>query len=59
MLFRRGHGSPTWHFCRNCSRWPTDDYDEETQEPKTGLCSECTRMLTELKCESEPEEGAS
>ncbi|HKU70671.1 MAG TPA: hypothetical protein VJQ51_07525 [Burkholderiales bacterium] len=59
MEFRRALGSPTWHFCRNCSGWPTDNFDEDTREPKHGLCSECTRKLTDLQCESAPEEGAS
>jgi hypothetical protein len=59
MLFRRSRGGPTWHFCQNCSGWPEENYDEDTQEPKNGLCSECTRRLTDLKCETGPEEGVS
>jgi hypothetical protein len=59
MLFRRSRGGPTWHFCQNCAGWPEQDYEEETIEPDTGLCTECTRRLTDLKCETGPEEGVS
>jgi hypothetical protein len=42
MAYRRKQGSDTWHYCRNCSRWPTADYDQETKRPTTGeLCNEC------------------
>jgi len=23
MAYRRQKNSDTWHFCRNCSKWPT------------------------------------
>jgi hypothetical protein len=63
MLFRQsrqGTGRTPWHFCRNCSSWPEEDYEEETMEPRQDLiCTECTRKLTDLQCESGPAEGAS
>lgn len=40
--YRRRRGSDTWHFCTNCSRWPTSDYDERHSRPTNGeLCNEC------------------
>jgi len=40
--YRKKKGSDTWHFCSNCSRWPTFDYDETTSYNGTGeLCNEC------------------
>ena len=40
--FRRKKGSDTWHFCSNCSNWPTSDYDERWDKPTSGeLCNEC------------------
>lgn len=36
MAYRRRKGSDTWHFCRNCSNWPTSDYDEQASKPTTG-----------------------
>ncbi len=42
MTYRRRRGHDTWHFCRNCSNWPTSDYVEQEQKPTTGeLCNEC------------------
>jgi hypothetical protein len=40
--YRRRHGYDAWHFCSNCSKWPTSDYDERTSRPTTSeLCYEC------------------
>jgi hypothetical protein len=39
---RKGSGYDTWHFCSNCSNWPTSDYDERSDKPTTGeLCDQC------------------
>lgn len=40
--YRRKRGSDTWHFCRNCTGWPTSDYEERTTKPTTGeLDNQC------------------
>lgn len=40
--YRKKRGSDTWHFCRNCSNWPTSDYDERHTRPTSGeLDNEC------------------
>jgi hypothetical protein len=42
MKYRRKNGSDTWHFCTNCSKWPTSDYVERDTKPTTGeLDNEC------------------
>jgi hypothetical protein len=42
MTYRRKTNSDTWHFCRNCSKWPTSDFVERTTRPTTGeLDNEC------------------
>ena len=44
VTYRRRKGHDTWHWCRNCSTWPTKDYEEEasSSKPTTGeLCNEC------------------
>ena len=42
MAYRRRTNSDTWHFCRNCSKWPTSDYVEQQSRPTTGeLDNEC------------------
>lgn len=40
--YRRKKGKDTWHWCRNCSNWPTFYYDERSSKPTSGeLCNEC------------------
>lgn len=41
--YRRGKGHDTWHWCRNCSTWPTNDYEEtSSSNPTSGeFCNEC------------------
>ena len=40
--YRRRKGGDAWHWCRNCSTWPTSDYDERYTKPTSGeLCNEC------------------
>ncbi|MBZ5639204.1 MAG: hypothetical protein LAO51_10695 [Acidobacteriia bacterium] len=44
MPYRRKKGSDTWHWCKNCSNWPTTPgtYEEQYTKPTTGeLDNEC------------------
>ena len=42
MVYRKRTGSDTWHFCRNCSAWPSNDYAERETKPSSGeLCDQC------------------
>lgn len=42
MAYRKKSGSDTWHYCKNCSKWPTSDYTENATKPTSGeLCNEC------------------
>lgn len=42
MPYRRKRNSDTWHYCRNCSNWPTTDYVEQHTKPSSGeLDNEC------------------
>ena len=46
MVYRKRKGGDTWHWCANCSNWPTTNYDTETTvdnaRPKSGeLDNEC------------------
>jgi uncharacterized protein (DUF433 family) len=41
-IFRRKNAGDTWHWCENCSTWPTSDYEEKTSKPTIGeFCNEC------------------
>lgn len=42
MEYRKRHGTDTWHFCTNCSNWPTSGYESRTTRPTTGeLDNQC------------------
>jgi len=49
--YRKKKGSDTWHFCRNCSRWPTSNFESKNSKP-TGdeLCDECLSKKRNGKC---------
>lgn len=39
---RRKRGNDAWHFCTNCSNWPTTDYESTTTKPTSDeFCNEC------------------
>ncbi len=40
--YRKKRGRDAWHWCRNCSNWPTSDFDTRSSRPSSGeLCNEC------------------
>lgn len=40
--YRKRKGTDTWHWCKNCSNWPTSNYEETSGRPTTGeLDNEC------------------
>ena len=40
--YRKKNGSDTWHWCSNCSNYPTIDYTTSSVKPTSGeLCNEC------------------
>ena len=42
MEWRRKKGSDTWHWCVNCSNWPTANYEVSHAKPTSGeLDNEC------------------
>jgi len=48
---RKGSAHDTWHFCRNCTNWPTHDYDERMTKPTTGeLCDQCKGKQAQGNC---------
>lgn len=50
--YRKRVGVDTWHFCRNCSNYPTSNYEEKqsSTRPTSGeLCNEC---LTKEKADN-------
>ncbi len=42
MKYRKKKDSDTWHFCKNCSNWPTANFEEKAAKPSHGeLCDQC------------------
>lgn len=49
--YRKRKDADTWHFCTNCSMWPTTDYDESAEKPAAGeLCNECSAKYSAATC---------
>ena len=54
MVYRKQKDSDTWHFCSNCSKWPSTYYDEQYKEPPLGeLCNECRAKAADGSCQKE------
>jgi len=52
MTHRKKKGSDTWHFCKNCSNWPTKDYQQKFEKPSSDeLCDECRAKRRNRECE--------
>lgn len=48
---KKKYGSDTWHFCSNCSNWPTSNYEESYTKPTSGeLCNECKAKKNANDC---------
>jgi len=42
--YRKRVDSDIWHWCENCSNWPTGDREARHTKPTSGkLCDECQR----------------
>ena len=53
MRYRRRIGSDTWHFCTNCTEWPTQagSYVEQSTRPTTGeFCNQCLAKQRDNNC---------
>lgn len=51
VVYRRREGHDTWHWCSNCSTWPTNNYEESSSKPTSGeYCNECSAKQTAGSC---------
>lgn len=51
MTYRRRKDSDTWHWCTNCSNWPTRDFIAADSKPSNGeLCNECKSKEASGQC---------
>jgi hypothetical protein len=52
--FRKKLVSDIWHFCANCSRWPTERYVATFHQPEhQSICLECRAKYQRGECTSE------
>jgi hypothetical protein len=53
VSYRRAQGDGSWHFCRNCQKWPATNYEERDidRPPMGGFCAECIQRQRERNCE--------
>lgn len=51
-VWRKRKGTDTWHFCSNCSNWPTANYDVSYTKPTSGeLDNECRSKQANNDCQ--------
>ena len=51
--YRKKKESDTWHWCKNCSKWPTSNYDVQHTKPTTGeLDNECKAKEQNKQCKT-------
>lgn len=48
----RTKGSDTWHWCKNCSQYPTVIGDTKYTRPESDLCNQCKAKEKDGTCKS-------
>ncbi len=52
--YRKRVDNDTWHWCKNCSNWPTEDREARHTKPTSGeLCDECETKDSEGNCKKQ------
>lgn len=47
----QGYGSDNWHWCKNCSNFPTNVAKSQSTRPTSGdLCNQCKSKEREGTC---------
>lgn len=53
VTYCRKAGSDTWHWCKNCSNYPSTCYETSRTKPTTGeLCNQCKSKKEKHDCSS-------
>ncbi len=50
LVFRRPAQKDTWHYCRNCSAWPAEEYVDQAEIPSDNQCEECRSLWDAGEC---------
>lgn len=48
----QGYNTDTWHWCRNCSQYPTSIARRRETRPSGDLCNQCKSKEREGDCRS-------
>lgn len=55
MPFRKSNSNVIWHWCRNCSDWPANDFEQREDKPLAwrgdSLCAQCAASDTCCTCQ--------
>ncbi len=41
LTYVRKKGSYTWHWCKNCTLYPSGDFEKRYSKPTFDLCNKC------------------
>ena len=52
VKYVRGRGSDTWHWCTNCTQYPTDIVETRDTRPSFDLCNQCKSKEDEGTCKT-------
>ncbi len=53
IIYRKSMDSEAWHWCTQCTEWPTDAHEEQIGLPITGhLCAECKAKELAGECDT-------
>jgi hypothetical protein len=50
--YRKRHDHDSWHWCRNCTNWPTSNYTESDTAGSGEKCNECLAKERNGDCRS-------
>lgn len=49
--YKRKNDKDAWHWCKNCSNWPTSNYQTSSTKPTSGeLCNQCKSKEANNNC---------
>jgi hypothetical protein len=49
-VYVQAAGSDTWHWCRNCSHYPSNPAKKTTTRPRWDLCEQCKSKERDGTC---------
>lgn len=50
VIYVKGSESDTWHWCKNCTRYPKNIYQKRSDRPSFDLCNQCKSKERDKTC---------